>query len=377
MIADERFSAADLPDARTALGHLGSWLRARLGGAFPVAVGHRVVHGGAGLRHACGRLTTTCIAKLRSPCPAGAAAPAEQPRCRSGRSAAMQPDVLQVACFDTAFHRGHPEVADRFAIPEQLYQEGVRRYGFHGLSYEYIARALPDRGARDCPVAASWWRISAAAPACARSATAGSIDSTHGLHGPRRPAHGNAPRPARSPACILHLLTHTRHDRAGCHPAHALSRLRAEGAVRHQQRRARPARQRRSPRQARRDGLLRLPASPQAAGLPGGGALEGLDAVVFTAGIGENAPAIRAADLSKRRAGSASSSSSSASSAWHAPGSWWPARSRWSGDDIHRNGILRHRTPADLARSIDHSIGLLVDDAMITVEMMITKLEEG
>ena len=53
-----------------------------------------------------------------------------------------QPRLLQVACFDTAFHRGHPEVADRFAIPEPLYAEGVRRYGFHGLSYEYIARRL-------------------------------------------------------------------------------------------------------------------------------------------------------------------------------------------------------------------------------------------
>src|SRR6185503_16636661 len=53
------------------------------------------------------------------------------------------PRTLQVACFDTAFHRGHPDVADRFAIPEALYREGVRRYGFHGLSCEYIARALP------------------------------------------------------------------------------------------------------------------------------------------------------------------------------------------------------------------------------------------
>src|SRR5262249_40715181 len=53
-----------------------------------------------------------------------------------------QPHLLQVACFDTAFHRGHPAVADRYAIPENLYQEGVRRYGFHGLSYEYIARRL-------------------------------------------------------------------------------------------------------------------------------------------------------------------------------------------------------------------------------------------
>ena len=54
------------------------------------------------------------------------------------------PDLPQIACFDTAFHRGHSEVAERFAIPEQLYSEGVRRYGFHGLSYEYIAARLID-----------------------------------------------------------------------------------------------------------------------------------------------------------------------------------------------------------------------------------------
>ncbi len=55
------------------------------------------------------------------------------------------PNLPHVACFDTAFHRGHPAVADRFAIPDALYREGVRRYGFHGLSYEYISGALAER----------------------------------------------------------------------------------------------------------------------------------------------------------------------------------------------------------------------------------------
>ena len=58
--------------------------------------------------------------------------------------AALFPGLPHVACFDTAFHRGHPAVADRFAIPDALYREGVRRYGFHGLSYEYIAGALAE-----------------------------------------------------------------------------------------------------------------------------------------------------------------------------------------------------------------------------------------
>jgi acetate kinase len=55
-----------------------------------------------------------------------------------------RPRIPQVACFDTAFHRGHPEVADRYAIPDRYYLEGVRRYGFHGLSYEYIAGRLQE-----------------------------------------------------------------------------------------------------------------------------------------------------------------------------------------------------------------------------------------
>jgi acetate kinase len=90
-----------------------------------------------------------------------------------------------VACFDTAFHRGHPAVADRFAIPDDLYREGVRRYGFHGLSYEYIAGALcrqaPDIALRRVVVA----HLGSGASMCAL-AGGRSVDSTMGftaLHG--------------------------------------------------------------------------------------------------------------------------------------------------------------------------------------------------
>src|ERR1700746_3175748 len=58
-----------------------------------------------------------------------------------------RPELPQVACFDTAFHRGHSAIADHYAIPERFYAEGVRRYGFHGLSYEYIAERLHEVGA--------------------------------------------------------------------------------------------------------------------------------------------------------------------------------------------------------------------------------------
>ncbi len=70
--------------------------------------------------------------------------PAEQSRPHPRGQSAVNRQMLQVACFDTAFHRGHPEVADRYALSRRRsYAEGVRRYGFHGLSYEYIADRLP------------------------------------------------------------------------------------------------------------------------------------------------------------------------------------------------------------------------------------------
>jgi acetate kinase len=72
-------------------------------------------------------------------------APLHQPHNLAGIDAlsAALPDVPQVACFDTAFHRSQPELAQLFALPRAITAEGVRRYGFHGLSYEYIAEALP------------------------------------------------------------------------------------------------------------------------------------------------------------------------------------------------------------------------------------------
>jgi acetate kinase len=77
-------------------------------------------------------------------------APLHQPHNLNGIKAiaAASPDVPQVACFDTAFHRTNPPVAQAFAIPRALTAEGVKRYGFHGLSYEYIARVLPEHTAR-------------------------------------------------------------------------------------------------------------------------------------------------------------------------------------------------------------------------------------
>jgi acetate kinase len=105
--------------------------------------GHRVVHGGPALT-APVLVDAAALARIETVSPL---APLHNPPAIAVLKtlAARFPDLPQIACFDTAFHRGHPAVADRFAIPDAFYQEGVRRYGFHGLSYEYIAGELAAR----------------------------------------------------------------------------------------------------------------------------------------------------------------------------------------------------------------------------------------
>jgi acetate kinase len=140
-LTDQKYPAADVPDASTAMACVGAWLRTHLDGALPVAVGHRVAHGGPAYASPA-LVDDAVLAALDRLVPL---APLHQPH-NLGPIRTIQarfPGTPQVACFDTAFHRGHADVADRYALPEALHQEGVRRYGFHGLSYEYIVRSLP------------------------------------------------------------------------------------------------------------------------------------------------------------------------------------------------------------------------------------------
>jgi len=129
-----------------ALRHLIGYLKGELAGDRLIGVGHRVVHGG--LEYAGPvRVDSSVVAALEKYVPL---APLHQPHNLApirGILAAL-PDLPQVACFDTAFHRTIPDLAQRFAIPTTLHEEGVRRYGFHGLSYEYIASVLPRHDAR-------------------------------------------------------------------------------------------------------------------------------------------------------------------------------------------------------------------------------------
>ncbi|SMH60814.1 acetate/propionate family kinase [Azospirillum agricola] len=141
-LASKAWQAGEASDRTALLRHLLDWIEERLEGATLVAAGHRVVHGG--VRHAAPVLVTPAVLEeLEGLVPL---APLHQPHNLAAMRALAEahPELPQVACFDTAFHRGQPWQAGMFAIPRELTDEGVRRYGFHGLSYEYIARRLPE-----------------------------------------------------------------------------------------------------------------------------------------------------------------------------------------------------------------------------------------
>ncbi|MDA9445303.1 MULTISPECIES: acetate/propionate family kinase [Bradyrhizobium] len=114
----------------------------RFGGHHLRAVGHRIVHGGPDYSGPVA-LTDDVIGKLKALTPL---APLHQPRCLAPirALAAIRPALRQIACFDTAFHHGLAPPASRFAIPRRYEERGVRRYGFHGLSFEYVAGRLAE-----------------------------------------------------------------------------------------------------------------------------------------------------------------------------------------------------------------------------------------
>lgn len=138
-LVDQSYGPQHVADVPAALQTAGAWLKESQH-LEPRAVGHRVVHGGpkydrpvlvdAGVLADLERYTSL--------------APLHQPNNLAPIRAFLRrfPGVPQIACFDTAFHRGHSAVADHYAIPQHFYSEGVRRYGFHGLSYEFVASRL-------------------------------------------------------------------------------------------------------------------------------------------------------------------------------------------------------------------------------------------
>jgi acetate kinase len=263
------------------------WLRDQLGGRPVTALGHRVVHGGP--RHGKPELVTPAL--LEELAAFAPLAPLHQPHNLAPIRAALAkaPGLPQVACFDTAFHRTMPEVAQAFAIPHALADKGVRRYGFHGLSYEYIASRLPQLAPEIAGGRVVVAHLGNGASLCALQAGQ-SIATSMGFS-----ALDGLPMGTRcgelDPAVVLFLLQHQGmapaavedllYRRSGMLGLSGLSSDFRE-LLASQDPRARFAVEVFVYRVARGIGSLAA-------------ALSGLDGIVFTAGVGENAAPIRAA----------------------------------------------------------------------------------
>ena len=284
-LRNERWDANEVGNVPAALDKVIGFLVGEIGGQLPSAIGHRVVHGGIGYSQPT-LVTDEVIAQLEPLVPL---APLHQPNNLAPIRAirAKQSTLPQVACFDTAFHRTHPEVADRFAIPEVLYADGVRRYGFHGLSYEYIAHKLtevaPDIATGKVLVA----HLGSGASMCAL-AGGRSIESTMGFTALDGLPMGT--RPGQLDAgVVLYLMQqkglsakeieHLLYNECGLKGLSGISndvRVLLESS----DPRAKFALEYFAYRIASLAGALAA-------------ALEGVDGLVFTAGVGENAPVIR------------------------------------------------------------------------------------
>ncbi len=280
------------PPADTVRTHAGAvdltidLLHAHLGSGRLAAIGHRVVHGGPDFSAPL-RLDPTIRAALQALVPL---APLHQPHNLAGIDAATArfPGVPQVACFDTAFHRTQPWEAETFALPPRFYAEGIRRYGFHGLSYEYIARTLAETHPRLAAGRVIVAHLGNGASLCAMRAGR-SVATTMGFT-----ALDGIPMGTRSgaidPGLVLHLIesrgmtaaevSHLLYYDSGLKGMSGLSQdVRALEAANTE-----PARQALSHFAYRiRQEIGALAAT-----------LGGLDALVFTAGIGENAASVRA-----------------------------------------------------------------------------------
>jgi acetate kinase len=138
----DRQPEIEVRDCHDALSTLAAWLRSMYDGAQVAGVGHRVVHGGSKFTGPT-VVTPEVVAALEELVPL---APLHQPYNLAAIQAVSErlPAVPQVACFDTSFHRGQPAVAEVVPLPQEIRRKGVQRYGFHGLSYEYIAHVMPE-----------------------------------------------------------------------------------------------------------------------------------------------------------------------------------------------------------------------------------------
>jgi acetate kinase len=268
-----------------ALDHLVSFLRSELAEHALVGIGHRVVHGGAEYAHPV-RIDANVLAALEKYVPL---APLHQPHNLAPIRSLLErsPQLPQVACFDTAFHAGAPTVAQAFALPKSITDRGVRRYGFHGLSYEYIASVLPrydERAARGKTIVL---HLGNGSSMCAMAAGR-SVASTMGFT-----AADGLPMGTRcgslDPGVILYLIDELKMDaRAIEKLIYQQSGLLGVSGISSDMRALQDSS---DPRAKAAIDLFVYRIGRELGSLAA--ALGGLDAIVFTAGIGENSRSLR------------------------------------------------------------------------------------
>src|SRR5690349_19235188 len=200
-LANEKLDAV-VRNGRDALDAIAAWLRAQYGGARVLGVGHRVVHGGEWFAGPT-IVTRRVLAELYELIPL---APLHQPYNLAAIEAVFErlPNVPQVACFDTSFHRGQAEVAQVIPLPRELCQAGLQRYGFHGLSYEYIASVLPEETPEIAKGRVIVAHLGSGASLCALRGGK-SIDSSFGFTALDGLCMGTRPG-ALDPGVVLHLF---------------------------------------------------------------------------------------------------------------------------------------------------------------------------
>jgi len=261
------------------------WVDTHLGDDRLVAAGHRIVHGGAAF---CApvRLDEAVLGRLALLNPL---APLHQPHNLAAVQAlmAVRPDLPQIGCFDTAFHHGTSDIVTRLPLPRHFHDEGVRRYGFHGLSYEYISQRMQEMAPalRAGRVIAA--HLGSGASMCAML-NGQSVDSTMGFTALEGVMMGTRTGSI-DPGVVLYLLQSGGMDAAGVTDLfYKKSGLLWVSGI-YADMRALIANT--DPHAAEAVEMFALSAARQAAALLP--ALGGLDGLVFTAGIGEHVPAVR------------------------------------------------------------------------------------
>jgi acetate kinase len=282
---DRMFSPQVVRDLPAAIQVTAEWLRGTENVDL-AAIGHRVVHGGPEYAEPV-LVNAETIDRLARYVPL---APLHQPNNLAPIRTILElrPELPQVACFDTAFHRGHGPLADHFAIPEELYAEGVRRYGFHGLSYEYIADRLPQVAPELAHGRVIVAHLGSGASMCAL-AGGRSVESTLGFTALDGLPMGTRPGQI-DPGVVLYLLTEKGMD-AGAAQRFLYNECGLKGlsGISNDMRELEASG---DPRAAFAIEFFVYRIALNAGMLAA--ALGGVDGFVFTAGIGENSAMIRA-----------------------------------------------------------------------------------